>query len=376
MKIAFVIPGGVGRSGEYQVIPVLLALFARLSLRNEVHVFALEQEAQPASWDLVGARIHNIGRGPGHMRLRAIRAICAEHRVSAFHLVHSIWSGTPGLVAVIAARMLHLPSLIHVAGGELVRLADIGYGGRLSWKGRLREAAVLRSATVVTAASAAMIAALEQIGIAAKRLPLGVDLEVWTPRNPVPRDPGQSARLIHVASLNRVKDQSTLLRALAALAQTGVEFQLDVVGEDTLQGEIQALAIRLGLSSRVRFHGFLTQRQLYPVMQQAHLMIHSSRHEAGPLALLEAGAAGVPTVGTSVGHIAEWAPHAAVAVPVGDWVALARATAELLGNEDLRLRIAREALRRATCEDADYTARAFEAIYSSLTEGAHGRLAA
>ncbi len=373
MKIAFVIPGGVGRSGQYQVIPALLALFARLSVRNEVHVFALEQEARPASWDLVGARIHNIGRG--YTRARAIRAICAQHRVAPFHAVHSIWSGSPGLIAVTAARILHLPSLIHVAGGELVRLADIGYGGRLSWKSRLREALVLRSATVVTAASSAMIAALEQIGIAAKRVPLGVDLEVWPPCDPVPRDTSKPARLIHVASLNRVKDQSTLLRALATLAQTGVKFRMDVIGEDTLGGEVQALAVRLGLSATVRFHGFLTQRQLYPLVQRAHLMMLSSRHEAGPLALLEAGVAGVPTVGTSVGHIAEWAPHAATAVPVGDPVGLARATSELLGNEELRLQIAREALRRATCEDADNTARGFEAIYAGLAGDAHGRLA-
>jgi glycosyltransferase involved in cell wall biosynthesis len=373
VKIAFVVPGGVDRSGEYRIIPALLALFARLSVRDEVHVFALQQEARPGSWDLVGARIHNIG--PGYTRLRAVRAICAEHRVSAFHVVHSIWSGTPGLVAVAAARILHLPSVIHVAGGELVGLAEIGYGGRLTWKGRVREAAVLRSATVVTAASAAMIEALAQIGIAAKRLPLGVDLRAWPPRDPLRRDLGKPARLIHVASLNRVKDQPTLLRALAALP-AGLEFEMDIVGDDTLQGEIQALAVRLGLSARLRFHGFLTQRQLRPLVEQAHLMMISSLHEAGPLAVLEAGVVGVATVGTAVGHIAEWAPQAAAAVPVGDSAALARATAELLGDEYLRLRIAREALCRATREDADYTARGFQAIYASLAAGARGRLTA
>jgi glycosyltransferase involved in cell wall biosynthesis len=374
VKIAFVVPGGVDRSGEYRVIPALLALFARLSLRDEVHVFALRQETRPASWDLVGARIHNIG--PGYTRLRAIRAIRAEHRASAFHVVHSIWSGTPGLVAAAAARILRLPSVIHVAGGELIGLADIGYGGCLSWKGRVREAAVLRAATVVTAASAPMIAALAQMGIRAKRLPLGVDLNVWTPRDPVRRDISKPARLIHVASLNRVKDQPTLLRALASLSQSGLEFEMDIVGEDTLQGDIQALAVRLGLSTRVRFHGFLPQRQLRSLMERAHVMMISSRHEAGPLAVLEAGVEGVATVGTAVGHIAEWAPQAAAAVPVGDWTALACATAELLGNEDLRLRIAREALRRATREDADYTAQAFQAIHTSLAADRRGRLTA
>ena len=95
-------------------------------------------------------------------------------------------------------------------------------------------------------------------------------------------------------------------------------------------------------------------------------MIMSSRHETGPLAVLEAAVAGVPTVGTAVGHIAEWAPHAAVSVPVGDWAGLAGAIEPLLKDEDLRIRIAREALQRATREDADYTAQEFQALYSRL----------
>ncbi|GAC1501641.1 MAG: glycosyltransferase family 4 protein [Steroidobacteraceae bacterium] len=364
MKIALVVPGGVDRSGQYRVIPALLALIARLSSLHEVHVFALAQEARPADWDLAGAHIHNIG--DCHTRLRAIRAICVEHRSSAFALVQSIWSGAPGLVAVAAAGILRVPSLVHVAGGELVALAQIGYGGRLGWKGRAREAAVLRAATVVTAASAPMIEMLAKLGIRAARLPLGVDLKVWPPRQPVRRDIDKPARLIHAASLNRVKDQPTLLRALALLADSGLKFEVDVVGEDTLQGEIPAMAGRLGLSARLRFHGFLPHPQLLGLVKAAHLMIVSSRHEAGPLAMLEAGVEGVPTVGTAVGHVAEWAPHAAASVPVGDFAALARAIAEVLGDEDLRLRLARAAFRRATEEDADYTARGFQAIYAGL----------
>jgi glycosyltransferase involved in cell wall biosynthesis len=364
VKIALVVPGGVDRSGEYRVVPALLALIARLSVRHEVHVIALKQENRPDNWDLAGARIHNIGSG--NTIFRAIRSICAEHRASAFHAIQSVWSGAPGFVAVSAARVLGIPGLVHVAGGELVALPEISYGGRLTWKGRLREAAVLRAATRVSAASPIMIEALAKLGIAAIRLPLGVDLNVWPPRDPVPRDGSRPARLIHVASLNRIKDQATLLRALAALAGSKLEFEMDIVGEDTLKGEIQAMAVRLGLSARVRFHGFLPQRRMLPLVDAAHLMIISSRHEAGPLAVLEAGVRGIPTVGTAVGHIAEWSPHAAISVPVGNWDALARSTAALLHNEDLRLRIAREALQRAKREDADYTAQGFQAMYESL----------
>jgi glycosyltransferase involved in cell wall biosynthesis len=365
MRIALIVPGGVDRSGEYRVVPVLLTLIRRLSLHGEVHVIALRQEAEPGEWELAGARIHNIGSR--HMRLRALKLLWSLHRQKPFDVVQAIWSGTCGLVAVMAGKLLGIPSLVHVAGGELVALREIGYGGRLTWRGRLREAVLLRGASAITAASAPLIESLSELGFAAQRLPLGVDLETWRPRDPVRREAGRTARLIHVASLNRVKDQPTLLRALAALDKSGIAFELDIVGEDTLHGEIQALAGRLGLSDRIRFHGFLTQRQLRPLVQEADLMVVSSCHEAGPLAILEAAVAGVPTVGTAVGHIAEWAPHAALAVPVGDSVGLAGAIGQVLNNEDLRLRIAREALNRATSEDAGYTARRFVELYESLT---------
>jgi hypothetical protein len=84
-----------------------------------------------------------------------------------------------------------------------------------------------------------------------------------------------------------------LLRALTALAETGLEFELDIVGVDTLGGEMQQLAHQLGLESRVRFHGFRTQRESRPMMEPADLLVMSSLHEAGPLVLLEAVVASV-----------------------------------------------------------------------------------
>src|SRR5262249_48021794 len=157
--------------------------------------------------------VHNIGFK--RSRRRAVLAILREHRIAPFDVVHSIWSGSCGLAAVTAARLLGVPSLVHIAGGKLVALPDIGFGGRLNWKGKLRESVVLRAATCLTAASAPIIADIAAMGLSAHRVPLGVDLSEWPPRPPVRRDTSAPARLIHVASLNRVKDQSTLLRAMA-----------------------------------------------------------------------------------------------------------------------------------------------------------------
>ena len=173
-----------------------------------------------------------------------------------------------------------------------------------------------------------------------------------------------------MASLNQVKDQGSLLHALAALAGSGLNFTVDIVGEDILHGATQELATQLGLATRITFHGFLPQPRVRELVQAADLLVISSRHETGPLVLLEAAAVGVPAVGTAVGHIAEWSPQAALAVPVGDPPALAQAIAAVLADEQLRLRLATGAQRRATLEDAEHTAHSFLALYRQLSGGA------
>ena len=84
------------------------------------------------------------------------------------------------------------------------------------------------------------------------------------------------------------------------------------------------------------------------------------------MAVLEAAVCGVPTVGTDVGHVNEWAPDGAVAVPVGDPRALADAVAELLDDEPRRMRIAFAAQARAVAIDADFTASSFERLYETV----------
>ena len=364
MKVALIVPGGVDRSGEYRVIPAIQALIKRLSLHHNVRVFAFAQEPVPGVWTFAGAQIFNIGSR--FTRVRAVATILQQNRISAFDIVHAIWSGSVGLVAISAARLIGIPSVVHIAGGELAALPEIGYGGRLHWKGRIREALVLRAATAITAASTPVLKALAALGFSARRIPLGVDLDTWTPCAPARRDTEEPARLIHVASLNRVKDQPTLLRALAAVASSGHRFRVDVVGEDTLHGAVQAMARELGIAGRITFHGFVPQQPLRPIVAAAHVMVMSSRHETGPVAMLEAAVVGVPTVGTAVGHIAEWAPMASRSVAIGNPHQLASAIRELLENEDLRLQIAREAWRRATTEDADYTAAQVLQCYQEL----------
>jgi glycosyltransferase involved in cell wall biosynthesis len=295
-------------------------------------------------------------------------SIAREHRRGRFALVHSVFSGSCGLVAALSARWLRLPYAVHLAGGELAAIESIQYGGFLRWHWRMLEPWILRGAGAVSAASAPMIAAASSLGVTARRIPLGVDTAQWPVTAPAPRN-GTDARLVHLASLNRVKDQATLMQALARLARSGAGFSLDVIGIDTLRGEVQRLCGELGLAERIRFHGELRHAQARALVEGAHLHVMSSRHEAGPLALLEAAISGVPSVGTAVGHFAEWSPDAAIAAPVGDADALAAGIGSLLDDEPRRLRMAGAAQRMALANDADCTARLFLDMYRELAPG-------
>jgi glycosyltransferase involved in cell wall biosynthesis len=364
MKLAILLPGGVDRTGERRVTPAFLWLLERLARRHDVHVFTFNQEPEPASWELLGARVRNVGPGKGWRR-RLAAAFAAEHRASRFELIHGIfgWGGTYG--ALLGWRH-RVPMLFHPSGAELVALHDIGYGMRCTARGRLELRIAIAGARRVTVATAYMEDLAAALRIDAERVPLGVAIDRWPPCDPRPRQTSQQVRLVHVGDIRPVKDQATLLSAAESLRRAGLDFHLDMVGLDTMGGAVQRSSCAQSVELHVRWHGVLGRGELRGLMERADILLMSSRHEAEPLVVLEAAVVGVPTVGTNVGHVADWAPDAAVAVAVGDADALARETMALVADEPRRLAIAREAQRRAIALDADNTAATFERIYREM----------
>ncbi|HYN43754.1 MAG TPA: glycosyltransferase family 4 protein [Thermoanaerobaculia bacterium] len=366
MKIGLVVPGGVDRSGRERVIPALLWLIESLALRNEVVVFALGQEEAPGEWQLLGARVVDLGRAahralPGLGVLGRGRQLSRAFREAGpFDVIHAFWASPCGFLATVAAPR-RTPVVVSLAGGELAAIPEIGYGCGLVPRERLKVRVALRRAAAVTAASVPMLRAAAAAGIVAELVPLGVEAAGFLPR--APRGGADPFRLLHVGSLNRVKDQSTLLRAFALARDRVPALHLDVVGEDTLGGEVQALALRLGLGEAVAFHGWLSTEEVRPHFARADLLVVSSRHEAGPVALVEAAACGVPSVGTAVGHVLEGDAVRSSAVPVGDAPALAEAIVALATDEELRRRMGEAAHSWARENDAERTAARFEAIY-------------
>ena len=86
------------------------------------------------------------------------------------------------------------------------------------------------------------------------------------------------------------------------------------------------------------------------------------------MATLEASGCGVPTVGSAVGYIADFAQDRAAAVHPGDPPQLADAIVALLSDRPRREAVARAARTWTLEHNADWTARRFEQIYGGLKD--------
>src|SRR5207249_1384801 len=97
-----------------------------------------------------------------------------------------------------------------------------------------------------------------------------------------------------------------------------------------------------GLGSHVELTGALPHDHLPDVYCAADLYVQASLHEAQGMAVLEAAACGVPSVGTAVGALCDLAPEAARTTEA-DAHALAQAIIELARDEARRRELGRAA---------------------------------
>jgi glycosyltransferase involved in cell wall biosynthesis len=367
MKIGLVVSGGVDRGGRERVVPALLWLIEALARRHQLHVFVLDYYPEPCSYELLGATVHDLGRVRG---LRGTRRFRIQRRLAAalaatgpFDVLHAYWGMPAGVVTARLSRSIETPVVATFDSGEFVHLDDIGYGLQRRWIDRRALRAAMREASAITVPTVYMQRLAECHDGHPVVIPIGVNVTCFPPAD---RAEGPPWRLVRVGSLNRVKDYPTLLRALAHLSARVLDVHLDIAGEDTLGGEIQALADRLGLGPRVTFHGAQATDHVARLYERAHLNIVSSRHESANVTVLEAACTGLATVGTSVGYVADWHPHAAIAVPAQDPLALAEAIEQALRDPGRRDRIGRTARAWAVAHDAEWTARQFERLYADL----------
>lgn len=141
--------------------------------------------------------------------------------------------------------------------------------------------------------------------------------------------------VVNIARCHPVKDQAMLLNAFREVAERRQDVDLVIAGDGVLKPDLQALANRLRIDSRVHFLGIRNDVPL--LLSAADLFILTSVSEAASLTLLEAMAARLPVVVTNVGGNPEMVrDHVeGLLVPRGDARAAAKAMLEILDNSRL-----------------------------------------
>lgn len=244
--------------------------------------------------------------------------------------IHAQWATTSTTIAMIASEVSGIPFSF------TLHRSDIEINELLNQKMERATFARFISRNGVDTARSLGIRGVDE---KAKVIHMGVDL---------PKDIGRflghsnscnPSIILCPASLVELKGHRYLLEAIRQVIDRGLSVQLWLAGSGDSEGEIHAMAERLGLEASVRFWGFVSHDELLDLYVQGavDMVALASTIEGIPVSLMEAMAHFIPVVATDVGGVSELVSEGTgLLVPPRNAHALADAIATYLTNQDLR----------------------------------------
>lgn len=294
--------------------------------------------------------------GPGPLLEAARRAGARAVALEQVRRPLSPWRDLRGLLELVALFRRERPDIVHAnssKAGVLGRLAAAlsgvsiriftVHGWAFAAHSAVASALYLRAERMMRPLTTATICVAESeraSGVASRAcnpkrtivIRNGVDANA-----PVPiRADGAVATIVAVGRLQQPKDPLTLVRALHRLR---AGFSAVIVGDGPERASLEAEIRRLGLHETVVLAG--DRDDVAAVLARADVFVLSSTSEGLPLSILEAMAAGLPVVASSVGGVPEAVKDGVTGllVPPRDPVRLAAALERLLVDPALRHRL-------------------------------------
>ncbi|GAA4819540.1 glycosyltransferase family 4 protein [Streptomyces ziwulingensis] len=196
------------------------------------------------------------------------------------------------------------------------------------------------------------------------RVPVHV-LPNGVPRTVAPLPVREPGRLLYVGRLERVKGVHVLLDAFRALGPDHPGVTLDIVGDGADRSALEAAAVDLTGTGRVRFRGWLSPDAVGEALAGSSVVvIPSVWPENFPTVALEALQIGRPLVASRVGGLPELVGEDnGVLVRAGDATALADALRPLVGDLERLRRLGAGSAARADRYDVERFLGALENHY-------------
>lgn len=169
--------------------------------------------------------------------------------------------------------------------------------------------------------------------------------------------------LVTVGRLVPAKSYVTLLASVAQARMHVPDIALRLVGDGPERASLEQVTAKLGLTDVVQFCG--ERADVGTLLSDADVFVLSSLSEGLPISILEAMAAGLPTIVTEVGGMPEVVAlsRAGVVVPPGDVSALARAILDLAAR---RAELKELGLKARSCYREHFTPERMSEQYLEL----------
>jgi len=245
----------------------------------------------------LAARLPGLSKDP--IEQRAFKRRLQRHQVTAVLAEY----GQVGVAVSGVCAQLDLPLIVHFHGWD-------AYDNRILTQAGQHYPQLFRQAAAIVAVSRAMRQQLLELGAPASKLhynPYGVNCRLFQPASPGRNPP----TFVAVGRLVDKKAPHLTLLAFKAVADEVPEARLQIIGDGYLQESCHQLVRALGLSQQVALLGVREPQAVAAAMQNARAFVqHSVRTSYGdsegtPVAVLEAGAAGLPAVATQHAGIAD-----------------------------------------------------------------------
>jgi glycosyltransferase involved in cell wall biosynthesis len=244
-----------------------------------------------AQWKAAGARVDHLSAWQhGKRKFQSVLAAWAESQPQPTAIFY--WSTSRLPVVINILRGWDVPWCVHlgnpVSKGFIPRV-------RRWMQERLNQAP--RNTTLVACSN--YVAASHRGASYFRRFPTEVIYNPVTAAFDQARKhrelpAGSIPRVGMVARLDSIKDHSTVIRALAAIAPGRPDVMVEFAGDGHLHEALEREAHRLGVADRVRFLGFT---QVAPLLAQWDVYVYSTTASEGMgTAIAEAMMAGLPCI--------------------------------------------------------------------------------
>jgi glycosyltransferase involved in cell wall biosynthesis len=339
-----IFPPDIGGPASY-VPRIAAALAAR---GHSVEVVTLADD--PATGGAFPFPVRRIRRGKARIprMIETIQAVRALARAADLIYANGLF-----IEAAIAAALAGKPLVMKVVGDwawERARNQGAGSGTPEEFQSRRQtprwemvkwiRSATTRRADRIIAPSRYLANMISGWGIPANKIMTVYNaVDAFPEPSRVSLPPFSGSTLITAARLVRWKGIDTLIEWVSGRR----DLRLIVVGDGPERSNLEALATKTGAAERVIFTGGVSRPQVLAYLEASDLFVLNSRYEGLPHVILEAFAAGLPVVATSVGGIPEVveSEHNGILVPAGRMELMAAAIDRVLSKPGLREALAK-----------------------------------